>query len=1035
MATNNQTSNNQAPNGQAPNSQPQLPTRITGTNKNDVLTGDNSNNNIFGLAGNDKLFGLAGNDVLDGGDGNDLISGGDGSDFLIGGNGNDLMSGGNGMDLLAGDEGNDTLLGDNDNDILLGGSGNDSLFGGNGIDVLFGDAGNDTILGGNDPDVLDGGDGNDRLLGEQGNDVIRGGDGNDTLEGGSGTDLLQGEAGDDSLNGGTDSDRLEGGDGSDLLRGRDGNDILDGGNGNDFVDGDNGDDILNGGTGNDAMRGGTGNDLLDGDAGNDAILGEAGSDRIRGGAGDDVLGGDAALTLLALTDQNTLVSIEPSDPRNVKTIPVTGVDGKLIGIDLRPANGLIYGLTDTNKIYTIDLTGAATFVSNLSNPFQGGKFTGIDFNPVPDRLRLVDAHDNNLRVNVDTGAVAALVPGTPGDRPLAYAPGDVNFGKNPNITAAAYTNSVRPSPNPMGVTTLYVIDTKLNTLVRQGGLNSTPPSPNDGQLFTIGSLGVDVDDQTSFDIFSGPNGINIGVAVSNSKMYLINLETGAARDLGTVGNGSFKFLGFTQLLDQSAVGDDFISGGNGNDFIDGGKGNDILDGEAGNDFISGGDGMDAIRGRDGNDVLDGGGGNDAILGEAGDDTLVGGAGDDGLSGDAALKILGLSKQNQLVSINPTDPSQIQTLQITGVEGKLIGIDMRPADMKLYVVSDTNKIYTVDGNTGAATLVGQITPGFNGGQQSGFDFNPVPDRLRLVGSNDQNYRVNVATGAAIVDTNVFFDDTPNARGFNPNITAIAYTNSFAGATQTTLYGIDSERDLLVTQGGINGNPSPNAGQLFGVGNLGVDFKNVGGFDILSSPNGFNMALAASDSSLYTINLATGEATSLGVIGDGSVELVGLAIALDQTVTGNDVFSGGIGNDTLDGGNGNDILNGGAGDDVLIGGAGNDSFVYDTGTPFRQADVGYDTIIGFATGDKIVLDKTTFTALQSAAGNGFSAANDFAIVANDSLAGASTAFIVYSTATGNLFYNQDGARIDFETATPFTKLTGMPTLSANDFVVQA
>src|SRR5436309_896480 len=52
-----------------------------------------------------------------------------------------------------------------------------------------------------------------------------------------------------------------------------------------------------------------------------------------------------------------------------------------------------------------------------------------------------------------------------------------------------------------------------------------------------------------------------------------------------------------------------------------------------------------------------------------------------------------------------------------------------------------------------------------------------------------------------------------------------------ATTTTLFGIDSNLDVLVRQGSVDGTPvSPNTGQLFTVGPLGVNTTNLVGFDI-------------------------------------------------------------------------------------------------------------------------------------------------------------------------------------------------------------
>ena len=126
----------------------------------------------------------------------------------------------------------------------------------------------------------------------------------------------------------------------------------------------------------------------------------------------NLTGKESGLRFIALTSNNTLVNISPGG--YAKTIKVKGIDGNLQGIDSRPANGLLYGVTDTDKIYTINLTnGQATLVSTLSSSFNGGFQSGFDFNPVPDRLRIVGSNDQNYRTNVDTGAVT--VDGT-----LAY---------------------------------------------------------------------------------------------------------------------------------------------------------------------------------------------------------------------------------------------------------------------------------------------------------------------------------------------------------------------------------------------------------------------------------------------------------------------------------------------------------------------------------------------------------------------------------------------------------------------------------------
>ena len=241
----------------------------------------------------------------------------------------------------------------------------------------------------------------------------------------------------------------------------------------------------------------------------------------------------AAVSLVGLTDNNTLVLFDSSNPSSINTVSVTGVSGTLVGIDRRPANNLIYGLTDSNNIYTINrITGAASFVSTLSAPFNGGIVSGVDFNPVPDRLRVVGGNDQNFRINVDTGAV--IVDGT-------LNPGD------PNITGVAYTNADR---DPATLTTLYDIDYVQDALFIQN-------PPNAGTLTQVGSLGIDIDSVAGFDIFTD-NGVNSAFAAltptstTDSNLYTINLTTGAATLVGSIAGGR-RLIGLTTAVPEPSV--------------------------------------------------------------------------------------------------------------------------------------------------------------------------------------------------------------------------------------------------------------------------------------------------------------------------------------------------------------------------------------------------------------------------------------------------------------------------------------------------
>lgn len=235
-----------------------------------------------------------------------------------------------------------------------------------------------------------------------------------------------------------------------------------------------------------------------------------------------------------------------------------------------------------------------------------------------------------------------------------------------------------------------------------------------------------------------------------------------------------------------------------------------------------------------------------------------------------VNFIALTSDNSIARYSPNSGEFKNDKKVKGIDGKLVGIDFRPANGLLYGVTDTNKIYTIDPKTGAASFVSKLSVSFDGGFQSGFDFNPVIDRLRLTGSNDQSLAVNVDTGAVTVGGNLNY-----LSGVDPNITGSAYTNSFAGppssSRTTVLYGIDYDLDVLVTQ-------NPMTGTLTQVGALGFNLAPIAGFDILPLADGTNAAYALSGSKLYSIDLTTGAATELeNVIKKGREDdFIGLAV---------------------------------------------------------------------------------------------------------------------------------------------------------------
>jgi hypothetical protein len=214
-----------------------------------------------------------------------------------------------------------------------------------------------------------------------------------------------------------------------------------------------------------------------------------------------------------------LVRFNSAAPEAVTTVGATGTN--LVGIDFRPATGMLYGFNGTG-LFTVDLaTGAATQVATLSSPLGAGG--GFDFNPTVDRIRMVDLAGTNLRVNPDNGV--AIVDGA-----YTFAPGDVNTGA-PVFSGVGYTNSVAGATT----TVLYGIDASRGALVR------ISPNPNGGAVTTVGSLGLgaSISNVVGFDIVT-VGGANLAFftalsAGNVSNFYSLNLDTGAATLVRAVG--------------------------------------------------------------------------------------------------------------------------------------------------------------------------------------------------------------------------------------------------------------------------------------------------------------------------------------------------------------------------------------------------------------------------------------------------------------------------------------------------------------------
>ncbi|QMW24578.1 DUF4394 domain-containing protein [Sandaracinobacteroides saxicola] len=235
---------------------------------------------------------------------------------------------------------------------------------------------------------------------------------------------------------------------------------------------------------------------------------------------------------------------------------------------------------------------------------------------------------------------------------------------------------------------------------------------------------------------------------------------------------------------------------------------------------------------------------------------------------SAERLYGLTLDNRIVNFDSADPETITgSRTITGISDTIIGLDVRPATGTLHALTGTGKLYELklNGMTYQATLKGTVSPTPSGGA-FGVDFNPVPDRLRVVGSTGQNLRINPNNGVTVVDTPVTIG------GMTPQLVAAGYTNSVAGAASTTLYALDAAGDRLLRSTNPNGGiyvDTNLTGQTFGPLGFAFTTDNNVGFDI--SPNS-GIAYANIDSLLWRVDLMTGAGTALGIVGAGPLRSI-------------------------------------------------------------------------------------------------------------------------------------------------------------------
>ncbi len=224
----------------------------------------------------------------------------------------------------------------------------------------------------------------------------------------------------------------------------------------------------------------------------------------RGPIGPGTGGGAGPKYVYGLTDQNQLMLLKPGPP--ITTVSMVTLSGftkgdRMLAIDFRPANGLLYGVSDGNLIYIIDpSTGVVKPISRAPfNPGIKGNTVGFDFDPKNDVIRLVTNADLNMRIDPNFGTVLNV------DTDINSSTYDMN------AIAYGYNFATRTYP-------LFDIDAARGYLTRQNPENA-------GSISPVGPLNMVIIGEGGFDIQGNTNSTT-GLAVLTGHSLLPSNTTG-----------------------------------------------------------------------------------------------------------------------------------------------------------------------------------------------------------------------------------------------------------------------------------------------------------------------------------------------------------------------------------------------------------------------------------------------------------------------------------------------------------------------------
>lgn len=250
---------------------------------------------------------------------------------------------------------------------------------------------------------------------------------------------------------------------------------------------------------------------------------------------------------------------------------------------------------------------------------------------------------------------------------------------------------------------------------------------------------------------------------------------------------------------------------------------------------------------------------------------------------------------EIRSFNVSNPTSVgAAVAVTGLTAGqvIVATDYRPVNGFLYGLGYNGltgvvQLYRLSSLTGRAIPVGTtgtfvdgssnpVRVGVDSSTTLSIDFNPTSDRLRVVSSNGQNFRINPNSGAFVDgDSGVAGTNMDGAISGSPGqIQQVAHSGNSAISVGTALYSLDAVSDKLAFF------QSTNTGVQSEIASFNSQLTSVDGFDITDSVNGvqkaYTVATIGTSKSFFDLDLNEGIILPLANFNSISPKILSLSV---------------------------------------------------------------------------------------------------------------------------------------------------------------